>query len=191
MRVRPVLFQRLLVLMAGSVLAFVHGCTSATDARPVTTTPAPAQTSPAVAPPPTLGEAQTGRAASATPSIASPAAAEPRQPARKVVAYYFHRTLRCPTCLAIEKQSRETIEAAFAGELEAGVLEWRAVNIEEPGNEHFEQDFALDAQSLVLVQMEGSVVRRWTTLKGVWELVDDPPGFEQYVATSVVTFLSG
>ncbi len=189
--VRPVRFQKLLALMAGFSLALAHGCTSATDARPVAPAPAPAQASPAVTPPPAAEKPHDGAAASEAPRRVSPTTEERLRPARKVVAYYFHRTLRCPTCLAIEKQSREAIEAAFAGELEAGVLEWHAVNIEEPGNEHFEQDFALDAQSLVLVETEGGVMRRWTTLKRVWELVDDAPGFEQYVATTVAAFLHG
>jgi len=109
----------------------------------------------------------------------------------KVVAYYFHRTIRCPTCLSIEKQSREAIELTYGGELRAGTLEWRAVNIEEAGNEHFEQDFELPSQSLVLAEMTGGRVRRWKNLTRVWELVEDPYGFQEYVATEVGAFLAG
>jgi hypothetical protein len=41
----------------------------------------------------------------------------------KVIAYYFHRTMRCPTCLSIEKQAREAIEIAYSEELRSGKLE--------------------------------------------------------------------
>jgi hypothetical protein len=109
----------------------------------------------------------------------------------KVVAYYFHRTVRCPTCLSIEKQSREAIELTYGGELRAATLEWHAVNIEEPGNEHFEKDFELQSQSLVLVEMAGKRVARWKLLPRVWELVEDPYGFQEYVVTEVAVFLGG
>ena len=82
------------------------------------------------------------------------------EPAAKFVAYYFHRTMRCPTCLSIEKQAREAIEAGFAGELEDGTVAWQAVNIEEPGNEHFEKDFELTSSALVLVEMVADAISR-------------------------------
>jgi hypothetical protein len=110
---------------------------------------------------------------------------------RQFVAYYFHRTVRCQTCLSIEKQSREAIELGYNGELSAGRLEWHAVNIEEPGNEHFEQDFELQTQSLVLAEMAGERATRWKLLPKVWELVEDPYGFQEYVVAEVALFLGG
>jgi hypothetical protein len=110
---------------------------------------------------------------------------------RMFVAYYFHRTIRCPTCLSIEKQSQEAIELSYNGELSAGTLEWHAVNIEEPGNGHFEQDFNLERQSLVLVELTGDQVKRWKMLPRVWELVEDPYGFQKYVVSEVALFLGG
>jgi hypothetical protein len=110
---------------------------------------------------------------------------------RKFIAYYFHRTLRCATCLSIEKQAQDAIEAAYDAELSAGTLEWRPLNIEEPGNEHFEQDFALDRQALTLVELRGARVQRHKKLQRVWELVDDPYAFQEYVVAEVALFLGG
>jgi hypothetical protein len=117
-------------------------------------------------------------------------AAAPADPP-KFVAYYFHRTVRCPTCLSIEKQAQAAIEEAYAPELSAGLLEWRPVNIEESGNAHFEADFALEAQSLVLVETAGGHVTRWKNLKRVWELVEDPLSFPVYVVDEIGVFLGG
>jgi hypothetical protein len=133
-----------------------------------------------------MASAQADPPAKATqPATTSQAAETPP----KFIAYYFHRTIRCPTCLSIEKQSKEAIEGAYAGELNAGRLEWHAVNIEEAGNEHFEKDFELQSQSLVLVKMTGERVTRWKLLPKVWELVEDSYGFQQYVVTAVAEFL--
>ncbi len=110
---------------------------------------------------------------------------------RKYIAYYFHRTMRCPTCLAIENQSREAIELSYNGELGAGTLEWHAMNIEDPGNEHFEKDFGLERQSLVLIELRGEKVGRYKKLERVWDLVENPYGFQEYVVREVAVFLGG
>ncbi len=111
-------------------------------------------------------------------------------PEVKLIAYYFHRTMRCPACLSIEEQAREAIEASYPDELASGRLEWRAVNVEEPGNEHFESDFGLASSALVLVVMRGDEVEKWASLDRVWELVDDPWGFQEYVWSEVAGYLT-
>ncbi|HVP13160.1 MAG TPA: nitrophenyl compound nitroreductase subunit ArsF family protein [Phycisphaerae bacterium] len=107
----------------------------------------------------------------------------------KFIAYYFHRTLRCPTCLSIEKQSKETVESRFGGPLHDGTLAWRAVNIESDGNGHFEQDFQLQAQALILVELKDGKVARWKNLPKVWELVDKPHEFQEYVRSELAQFM--
>jgi len=43
----------------------------------------------------------------------------------RVVATYYHGTIRCFECLEIERFSRQTLEERFAEQLAAGKLEWR------------------------------------------------------------------
>ncbi len=147
-----------------------------------------------------LGEAAPGPAGASANEAAAPiepeanentGAAEPTDIASqtRVVAYYFHRTMRCPTCLSIEEQAREAVDTGYSEALESGQLEWHAVNIEAPGNEHFEQDFELESSALVLVEMAGDEVLRWKNLTSVWELVEDPPAFQVYVWTELADFL--
>ena len=133
----------------------------------------------------------TARADAPAPATQPVTTSQAAETPRKFVAYYFHRTIRCPTCLSIEKQSKEAIEAAYAGEMRAGRLEWHAVNIEETGNEHFEKDFELQLQSLVVVEMAGDRVARWKLLPKVWDLVEDPYAFQEYVVGEVAVFLGG
>lgn len=42
--------------------------------------------------------------------------------------------------------------AGFPEELKRGDLQWRAVNVEQPENEHFASDYRLFSRSLVLVK---------------------------------------
>lgn len=106
----------------------------------------------------------------------------------KIIVYYFHRTARCPTCLSIEHQSQEAVESGFIDEINSGRIEWRAVDIEQPENKHYESDFALASSSLIFVEMEGETTRRWRTLERVWELVEDPQEFQLYVWSELTQF---
>jgi hypothetical protein len=123
------------------------------------------------------------------PTDPPPSAAHPTTAGPRFIAYYFHRTLRCATCLAIEKQSKETVEGDFRGALNDGRLAWQAVNIESPGKGHFEQDFQLQAQALILVEMKDGKVARWKNLPKVWELVENPPEFQEYVRSELSVFI--
>jgi len=105
--------------------------------------------------------------------------------------YYFHHTLRCPACLSIEEQSRRAVESFYADELSSGLLEWRSVNLDAPENQHFEKDLQLERQSLVLAEMVGDELTRSRLLPKVWELLEDPEAFTDYVVSEVAVFLAG
>jgi len=107
----------------------------------------------------------------------------------KVIAYYFHGTVRCTTCRTIERYSQEAIEQYFTNELQNGTLEFRRVNVEEPGNRHFIQDYHLFTRSLVLSLVSDGKEKKWKNLPDVWKLVRDKKKFYQYVKDEVEKFL--
>jgi hypothetical protein len=109
--------------------------------------------------------------------------------ARKIVAYYFHGNVRCMTCRAIEAQTQETLQSQFADALRDGFLEWRIVNIDTAGNEHFIKDYELTTRSVVLVEVKDGKQTRWSNLPRVWELVQNPPAFSEYIATETRRYL--
>jgi hypothetical protein len=109
----------------------------------------------------------------------------------KVIAYYFHGDFRCATCIKLEALSDEAIKTGFPQELKDGVIEWRVVNVEEKGNEHFIEDYKLYTKSLVLVEMNGDKQGKWKNLEKIWELVKDKNAFIKYVQDEVKMYLSG
>ncbi len=111
--------------------------------------------------------------------------------ARKLVVYYFHTTKRCNTCRAIERQAKEAIETGFSEALMAGRLEWREVNLDEPGNERFVTDFQVTGSSLVLADTVGGKVSRFKVLQKVWNLVANPAEFATYVQGETTSWLEG
>ena len=106
-----------------------------------------------------------------------------------VIAYYFHGNYRCTTCTTLERLSRKAINEKFSKELESGTLVFKSVNVDEPQNRHFIEDFGLYTKSLVLVEMQGDRVIRHKNLQEIWTLWRDEPAFEKYVQKEVSAFL--
>ena len=129
--------------------------------------------------------------AGATPAAASESTAgdSATTAASEVVLYYFHGSHRCKTCRSMEAYAQEALETEFKKQLEAGELQWKVLNMEEPENEHFAKDFELVSSSLVLVEMKGDDVVRHEVLQEAWKLVRDEPSFIAYVQESVHKYL--
>ena len=131
--------------------------------------------------------AVTADSSSPKPSVPPPATTN--APSQKVIAYYFHGTVRCETCLKIEKQAKEAIERRFQTELDAQRLVFKPLNYDLPENAHFQQDYKLPCPSLVLVRQKDGKDEKWTLLGDTWQLVHDPVKFNSYIETEVNKFL--
>ena len=122
-------------------------------------------------------------------SWGTPSLAEGEAPTSKVYAYYFHGDFRCPTCRKLEEYSRGAIESNFKEELASGKLEFRTVNVEEKGNEHYVSDYGLYTKSLVLSLVKDGKEARFENLSRIWDLVGKKDRFYDYVKEKVSGFL--
>jgi len=128
----------------------------------------------------------------ATQPASRPASTRPAEGAgMEVTAYYFHRTLRCPSCLHIEAAAKKVIEERFAGEMDAGLLRWQPVNVQQKGNEHFAADYKLSTSSLVLVKKVGGKQVSWKNCEKVWNLHRDDAAYEKYICGEIRAMLLG
>ena len=75
----------------------------------------------------------------------------------KVEVYYFHATMRCPTCLAIEEQTKKTLNDNFAGELKDGTIQMKVLNLEEKENKELTEKFEIGWSSLILYVPESNM----------------------------------
>jgi hypothetical protein len=119
-----------------------------------------------------------------------PAPAATNAPSQQVIAYYFHGTVRCETCLKIEQQAKAVIDRQFKTELDAHRLLFKPVNYDLPENAHFLWNYKLPCPSLVLVRQTGGKDDKWTLLGDTWQLVEDPVKFNTYIETEVKRFLN-
>lgn len=112
-------------------------------------------------------------------------------PTDKVVVYYFHGAARCPTCYKLEKYSKEAIENNFKDALTSGKLEFKVLNVEDRGNEHFVDDYQLYTKSLVLSLVKGGKEVKSKNLAKVWAYVGNKQKFFEYVTGEINDFLKG
>ncbi len=134
---------------------------------------------------------ETRRPARTSGAIKSPdTLSDPTPPAHQVVAYYFHGQYRCPNCLKIEAYTREAIQTGFSPELKNGSLEWRVVNVDEPENRHFIQDYQLYTKSVILSDLHHGRQARWKNLDQVWTFLPDQAAFMKYVRDEVRAYVT-
>ncbi|MCX5866533.1 MAG: nitrophenyl compound nitroreductase subunit ArsF family protein [Proteobacteria bacterium] len=181
MKIKTVVMVVLLAFVAGSLgwLILKPGPDKTTEAA---TNPSSTEaTTPTEATAPSVPKAKpTG---SGNPSVS------PRTD--RVIVYYFHNTFRCPTCHKIEQYTKEAMESGFSQELRDGRVDFQVLNIDEPTNSHFIQDYKLYTKSVVVVDIKDGKQVRWNNLAKVWELVGNQKLFIKYIQDEVNLYLKG
>jgi hypothetical protein len=119
---------------------------------------------------------------------------DPKTPAiveNKIVVYYFRTTMRCPTCLKLESYAKSEIETAFADAIKKGKLEWKTVNVEDKGNEHFVDDYKLYTKSVIVSNLKDGRESSWKNLDRIWQLVHEEARYREYIRSEVTACLEG
>jgi len=105
------------------------------------------------------------------------------------VVYYFMTTQRCPSCMKIEAYTNESVHKNFTKKIESDKLVWKMVNVDEPQNRHFIQDYQLYTKSVVLVRYRDGKQVEWKNLDKVWNLLGDKVAFQDYITGEVKAFI--
>ena len=114
----------------------------------------------------------------------------PQAPADAVVVTYFLTNVRCPTCLKIEAYTKEAVETGFADAVKGARLVWRTVNTDEPGNEHFLDDYQLAFKAVVVSVRRGGREVKWKNLEAIWDEVGEKDGYLAYIRAEVAAALN-
>jgi hypothetical protein len=107
----------------------------------------------------------------------------------KVLIYYFHGSTRCTSCYRFETYSKELIKDYFKDALESGKLEFKVINVEDRGNQHYADYYQLYTKTIVLSLEKNGREVKWKNLNKIWEYVNDKPGFFDYVKGEINAYL--
>ncbi len=129
----------------------------------------------------------------ALPGISAETAEAPKTAAEpashSIVVTYFYTTVRCPTCHKLEELSSRAVRTNFENELKTGAVVWRAINVDEPENNHYNSDYQLYTKSLIISEVKDGKEVRWKNLEQIWTLVRDEEKFDAYVKTEISDWL--
>ena len=111
-------------------------------------------------------------------------------PKRVIIVYYFHRTIRCPSCTLLENMTREAVVYGFEKELNSGRVKIAVINVDLKANEHFITDYNIDAQSVIVSEMVNGKEKRWKNLDQAWTLLGDEGRLWQYLLGEIESYLN-
>jgi hypothetical protein len=109
----------------------------------------------------------------------------------KLIVYYFHGNARCPTCYKLENYAKSVVESDFSDAIKAGKLEWKTVNVEDKGNEHFSTDYKLYTKSVIISTVKDGKESSWKNLDQIWTIVGDQSKYMDYIRQEVKACLEG
>lgn len=122
-------------------------------------------------------------------TVSQAAAPPPAQPAHRVVAMYFHRTQRCPTCLRIGTYIEQAVKTAFPDRLKRGSVAFYLIDYQNPKNAKYTKAYKVAKPILVIADVHDGKVTSWKPMPKVWSLVYKKDDFFKYVRDGVNRFL--
>ncbi|HBE89400.1 MAG TPA: hypothetical protein DDW67_09720, partial [Elusimicrobia bacterium] len=113
------------------------------------------------------------------------AAVKPAEAAKTALVYYFYTSARCYSCNTLERYTREAVEGDFKDPYKGWRVEFRGVNVDEPANRHFVEDYKLASKAVVAQKFEGDKPLAWKELPDVWRLLGNKELFAGYVVGEI------
>lgn len=74
-----------------------------------------------------------------------------------VTIFYFHGEHRCPTCIAVENETKAALEINLKREVEAGNVELQVINIDEAKSKQICERYGVYGSTLLLVKGDKSL----------------------------------
>lgn len=104
---------------------------------------------------------------------------------------YFHGKQRCATCMAIEKNAKEAIEAQFAEEMKNGLVVFKTIDISQPENEKIAEKYEVTWSSLFISKWkDGKEISENLTEDAFANARNNPEVFKSGITTKVRTALN-
>jgi hypothetical protein len=88
----------------------------------------------------------------------------------KVSVYYFHFTRRCATCMAVEENARNAVEALYPNEFKSGDYSFTSMNLDEANTKEIANKLGVGGQTMMVVCGD----KKLDITSAVWMAAHDP-----------------
>jgi hypothetical protein len=112
-------------------------------------------------------------------------------PEHQVLACYFHRTVRCPTCKKISAYIEESVKTRFASQVKDGSVKMMMVDFQDAKNKKAVEFYKITGPTLVIMDLHNGDVTSWKPAPKVWSLVGKKNDFFKYVQGEIQLYLDG
>ena len=111
------------------------------------------------------------------------------EPSHQVIACYFHRTVRCPTCRKIGGYIEESVNTEFASQIKNKSVKMMLVDFQDAKNQKYTQAYKISGPTLVIMDVHDGKITSWKAAPKVWSLVSKKNEFSKYVHYEVQSYL--
>jgi hypothetical protein len=73
----------------------------------------------------------------------------------KLQIVYFHAEHRCPTCISIEENTKNTLNTYFAAQMKDGTIKLQVLDVSDEKNEKLVVKYEADGSGLFLTRIDG------------------------------------
>ena len=108
-----------------------------------------------------------------------------------VLILQFHRTQRCPFCLNMENNTKETLNTFFPDDMKDKNIVFRTVDMELPRYKSLVKKYDLFTSTLVLVDVAGGIESRWEIVTEAWYLTNKKLKFLEMLRSELLEFREG
>jgi len=119
-------------------------------------------------------------------AVQQSSAADP--PKDRVVAMYFHRTERCPTCKKMGSLTEEIVKKQFAEPVKAKTVEFHYVDYQNKKNAKLTKAYKITGPALIVVRVNDGKVAEYQNLKDIWTKISDKKAFTKYVEGNITAY---
>lgn len=99
----------------------------------------------------------------------------------KVSVYYFHFTRRCATCLAVEENARNAVEALFPNGVKAGDYSFTSLNLDQASTKEIANKLGVGGQAMIVVRGD----KKLDITSAVWMAAHDPEKMKVEITSGI------
>jgi hypothetical protein len=99
-----------------------------------------------------------------------------------IEVYYFHMTVRCATCKAVEAEARKNINILYPEQVKKGKIIFTALNIEESSGKSMGVRLGVNSQTLLIVKGDQKIN---ITNEGFLYSVSQPQKFTEIMKSKI------
>lgn len=82
---------------------------------------------------------------------------ESKETVSKLNVYYFHATIRCATCIAVEQITEKVLNENFKNEIDNKIINFKVFNIEDKENQTITLKYKISYATLLLIKSNGQI----------------------------------